>query len=244
MIDEGFKLLSEVQVVLLRPRWARNLGSVARAMKNFGLSKLTLVDSKIGSWNDAYQMAVHADDILENALSMDLKEALAPATWIVGTSNNPPPGTQQMSPRQVAEETLVRGAPTLLFGGEIHGLDPAELLRCHVVSTVPTGPEQSSLNLAHAVCVYGAELFAALDLAGRETEPKTGTGVSGPPLASTEMLQRLELALQRFLESSTWVKADRPKNAIAGLMQPLYRAHLTEKEARAWLVALGKALPR
>jgi TrmH family RNA methyltransferase len=246
MTEADQNLLSDVHVVLLRPRWARNLGSVARAMKNFGLQKLTLVDSKIGSWNDAYQMAVHAGDILDNAATGQLAEALAPSTWIVGTSNNPPPGTRQMTPREVAEEAVARGAPTLLFGGEIHGLDPAEMLRCHVVSCVPTAPEQSSLNLAHAVCVYGAELFAAHELA---TEPSaTETGEEGEEeeeaLVSTEILQRLEAALQKLLENSAWSRADRPKNSIAALMQPLYRAQLTEKEARAWLVALGKALPR
>ncbi|HIF99885.1 MAG TPA: rRNA methyltransferase [Myxococcales bacterium] len=244
MTGDNQNLLADVQVVLLRPRWARNLGSVARAMKNFGLEKLTLVDSKIGSWNDAYQMAVHADDVLDNAKTLELTEALAPATWIVGTTNNPPPGTHQMTPREVAEEAVARGAPTLLFGGEIHGLDPAELLRCHVVSSVPTASEQSSLNLAQAVCVYGAELFAALKFAAESDSSDAREKETEALRASTEMLQRLEVALQRFLQNSTWSKADRPKNAIAALMQPFYRAQLTEKEARAWLVALGKQLPR
>jgi TrmH family RNA methyltransferase len=242
MAEETKNLLSDVQVVLLRPRWARNLGSVARAMKNFGLRNLILVDSKIGSWNDAYQMAVHAGDVLENATTMNLTEALAPATWIVGTTNKPPPGTLKMTPREVAEEAAVRGAPTLLFGGEIHGLDPAELLRCHVVSTVPAAPEQSSLNLAQAVCVYGAELFFAHGFAAQRSAQKEGE--ERAPIASTEMLQRVEDSLQRLLEKSAWSKADRPKNSIAALMQPFYRAQLTEKEARAWLVALGKCLPR
>ncbi len=235
--------LDEVRVVLLRPRWARNLGSVARAMKNFGLKNLTLVDSKIGSWNDAYQMAVHAGDILDNSITTELSEALGPANWIVGTSNNPPPGARQMTPRQVAEESAKRGAPTLLFGGEIHGLDPAEMLRCHVVSTVPTAPEQSSLNLGQAVCVYGAELFAAHQIATVNNSSAADTDDPAAPLASTKMLQHLENTLQRMLEKSAWSRADRPKNSIAALMQPFYRSQLTEKEVRAWLVALGKATP-
>ena len=244
MTEDHQSFLDDVRVVLLRPRWARNLGYVARAMKNFGLSDLTLVDSKIGSWNDAYQMAVHAGDILDNAKSMELTEALAPATWVVGTSNNPPPGTRQLTPRQVADEAAQRGAPTLLFGGEIHGLDPAEMLRCHVVSCVPTAPEQSSLNLGQAVGIYGAELFAASEM-GKESVPlAAGTENADAPLASTQILQHLEDALRRMLENSAWSRADRPKNSIAALMQPLYRADLTEKEARAWLVALGRATPR
>ncbi len=244
MTEDCQSFLNDVRVVLLRPRWARNLGSVARAMKNFGLNDLTLVDSKIGSWNDAYQMAVHAGDILDNATSMELTDALAPATWVVGTSNNPPPGTRQLTPRQVADEAVQRGAPTLLFGGEIHGLDPAEMLRCHVVSCVPTAPEQSSLNLGQAVCIYGAELFAARAMGIRADSVPPRSEGSDPPLASTEMLQHLEGALRRLLENSAWNTADRPKNSIAALMQPFYRSRLTEKEVRAWLVALGKATPR
>jgi len=240
MSDQPHRLLDEVQVVLLRPRWARNLGAVARAMKNFGLSKLTIVDSQIGSWNDAYQMAVHADEILHNSVTTDLTTALAPASWVVGTSNHPPPGVRLLTPREVAEESLERGAPTLLFGGEINGLDPAELLRCHVASTIPTAEEQSSLNLAHAVCVYGAELFAACAASGGDNASTDHDA----PMASTEMLQRVEAALKKLLENSDWSKANRPKNSIAALMQPLYRAQLTEKEVHAWLVALGKALPR
>ena len=142
--EDPTALLAQAHVVLLRPRWARNLGSVARAMKNFGLSRLTLVESQIGSWNDAWQMAVHAGDVLEASVQADdLEQALADAAWVVGTTNNPPGSVQVLTPREVAEEAARRGPPTLLFGGEINGLDPAELLRCHAVSVVPTAPEQS-----------------------------------------------------------------------------------------------------
>lgn len=226
-------MLDEVQVVLLRPRWARNLGAVARVMKNFGLRRLTLVDSRIGSWSDAWRMAVQADDVLQHAVrSDDLAAALAPATWVVGTTNAAPAGTRLLSPREVAAEAARRGAPTLLFGGEINGLAPAELLRCHVLSTIPTAAEQSSLNLAQAVGIYAAELFTAHGT----TSPRAEAA-----MATTDLLQRLELALRRLLDGSAWVDADRGKHAIAELMQPLYRAQLTDAEVRAWLVALGKA---
>jgi len=233
--DQDFaSILDDVHVVLLRPRWARNLGSVARAMKNFGLRRLTIVESQIGSWSDAWQMAVHAEDVLEAAVQTeDLEAALADAPWIVGTTNNPPKSVRVMTPREVAQEAATRGPPALLFGGEINGLDPAELLRCHAVSVVPTAPAQSSLNLAQAVCVYGAELFAAIhgarcDAAERE------------PAASTELMQQLEKLLGHALQQSQWAKANRPKNAIGQLMQPLYRAGLTESEVHAWMSAMGK----
>jgi tRNA/rRNA methyltransferase len=244
MTDNAYSLLDDVHVVLLRPRWARNLGSVARAMKNFGLHKLTIVDSQIGSWNDAYQMAVQANDILEDSTTTDLTTALSESNWVVGTTNEPPPGTRVMTPREVAELAQERGAPTLLFGGEINGLDPAELLRCQVVSVIPTASAQSSLNISQAVGIYGAELYASCDQQAKAASPPSKQEIARAPLASTEMLQRVEESLRRLLENSDWIKANRPKNSIAALMQPLYRADLTEKEVHAWLVALGKALPR
>jgi hypothetical protein len=55
------------------------------------------------------------------------------------------------------------------------------------------------------------------------------------------MMQRLERALRNLLETSAWADASRGKHAIAELMQPLWRAQLTDDEVRAWLVAMGKA---
>jgi tRNA/rRNA methyltransferase/tRNA (cytidine32/uridine32-2'-O)-methyltransferase len=228
--------LADVHIVLLRPRWASNLGAVARAMKNFGLRRLSLVDSRIGSWTDAWRMAVQAGDVLAGARQCaELSAALADATWVVATSDAPPVGARVLTPREVAAEARTRGAPTLLFGGEVNGLFPAELLRCHVVSTIPVAPAQSSLNLAQAVCVYAAELFVAL---GAEVLPPAPPC---PPPATAAMMQRLEAALAHLLAGSAFHDAARPRHAVAELMQPLYRAQLSDAEVRAWLVALGKA---
>jgi tRNA C32,U32 (ribose-2'-O)-methylase TrmJ len=101
------------------------------------------------------------------------------------------------------------------------------------VSVVPTAPAQSSLNLAQAVCVYGAELFAACRQAETNDAPVEAA-------ASTELMQRLEKLLEHALSQSQWAKANRPKNAIGQLMQPFYRAGLTESEVHAWLSAMGK----
>lgn len=223
-------------LVLVRPRWANNLGAVARAMQNFGMRRLTLVDSRIGSWTDAWRMAVHAGDILEGAVQVpDLGAAVADATFVVGTSDRAPTGVRVLTPAELASEAARAGSLTLVFGGEIHGLQPDELLRCHAVVTIPTTDVQSSLNLAQAVCVLTSHLYANL----RELPP-----AGAPTPAPVELMQRLELALQHLLDSSAWAHANRPKRAIAELMQPFYRAQLSEDEVRLWLVALNKAAQR
>jgi TrmH family RNA methyltransferase len=235
--------LAETHVVLVRPQGAANLGAVARALKNFGLSRLTLVDSRIGSLVDAHRMAVHADDVLAGARACaSLAEATAGATWLVATTDTPPPGARVLTPRQLVDESLRRGAPTLVFGGEQHGLEPGELLRCHAVATIPVAPQQTSLNLAQAVCVFAAELFAGWLAAGGAAAGAAPAAVPAP----AELMHRLEAALAALLQDSAWRDASRPKHAIAELLQPLWRAGLTEDEVRLWLVALGRAgqLPR
>lgn len=240
MMTAMVALLDQVHVVLVRPEKAGNLGGVARALKNFGLRRLTLVDSHIGSWVDAYQMAVHAHDILDGAArSENLLATLANARWVVGTTNRPPAGMKVLTPREVAAAAAERGAPTLLFGGEIHGLELAELLHCQVASMIPVASGQPSLNLAQAVCVYAAELFAAHGVSSARALP-----LPSAPLADPNLMHRLELALTHLLHSSSWRDACRKDNAIAELMQPFYRAALTEDEVRAWLVALNKAAQR
>lgn len=227
-----------VRIVLLRPRWASNLGSVARAMKNFGLGRLAIVDSQIGSWADAWRMAVQAEEVLSTAVQhANLDEALADATFVVGTTNHAPTAARVLTPREVAVELPRHARPVLLFGGEINGLQPAELLRCHAVATIPTAPQQSSLNLAQAVCVFAAEIFASAQ-ANTRTEPQAGA------TAPVAMMRHLERLLQELLAGSAWVDANRGKHTIAELMQPWWRAQLSEDEVRAWLVALGKAAQR
>jgi hypothetical protein len=58
------------------------------------------------------------------------------------------------------------------------------------------------------------------------------------------MMQHLERALAHLLDTSAWRDASRGKHAIAELMQPMWRAQLTDAEVRAWLVALNKAAQR
>ena len=233
-------MLADVHIVLVRPQGAANLGAVARAMKNFGLRRLTLVDSRIEDWGEAWRMAVHAEDVLQQAASsQDFEAVVAPSSWVVATTWQPLPGMRVLTPRDVAREAGERGAPTLLFGGEQHGLHHRELLRCHAAATVPVAPEQASLNLAQAVCVFAAELYALHGAA------RPGVPPEAPP-ATAELLQRLEIALTRLLAASSFGDATRPADAIAMLMQPFYRAQLTDDEVRLWLTALGKAaqLPR
>ena len=77
------------RIVLLRPRNADNLGSIARAMKNFGLTDWRIVspNPELLEAPGLYRLAVKAFDVVERVqLVGSLAEAVADCTWMVGTT--------------------------------------------------------------------------------------------------------------------------------------------------------------
>jgi len=159
--------LQNITVVLVRPQYAGNIGSVCRAMKNMGLSKLILVSPEPDPLStEAKMMATSAQDLLRKAKILpSLEEALLGFRWIAGTSARK--GRNRgpfIFPREICPEIIghARSIPVaILFGPEDRGLTNEELAPCQALIQIPTHPGLSSLNLAQAVMVMGYELHLA-----------------------------------------------------------------------------------
>lgn len=227
--------MPSVHVVLLRPAEPMNLGAVARAMKNFGLARWTLVDPKTTDLVTARRVAVHAEELLDALpTAPSLASAVASARWVVGTTSRGIEGRPALSPREVARQALeVEGEVALVFGGEESGLSNADLLQCHALSSIPAAPEQPSLNLGQAVLVYAYELFHAA--AAAPTAP------AKQERADDGALQQAERAIRGLLEASGFPDPDRPGHGVRELASGLRRAGLTPSEARLWVAALRGA---
>jgi tRNA/rRNA methyltransferase len=166
---EGVLGLGDVRIVLVEPAGARNVGSVARVMKNFGLRQLVVVNPDCDLWSqDARQMAVHAGDLLAAATVVpDLPSALVGCHRVAATvgreemqveslrsvipwllPENPDPSSMLNAQFQTA----------IVFGREDHGLSNAELKYAQRCITIPSSPEYPSLNLAQAVGIFCYEL--------------------------------------------------------------------------------------
>ncbi|MEO1133509.1 MAG: RNA methyltransferase [Cyanobacteria bacterium J06639_1] len=161
MTETDPAFLASVRVVLVEPAGALNLGSIARVMKNMGVSDLWLVAPRCHpSDREAVQMAVHAAEVLENARRVSsLAEAIAGCQWVVGTAGRLHPSDfATTSPReqlsQLVKANRVPGA--IVFGPEDRGLNNRELAVCQHHVTIPSSDSYPSLNLAQAVgiCLY------------------------------------------------------------------------------------------
>ena len=151
-----------LEVVLVSPRNPLNIGAVARAMANFGISLLTVVDAYAPPWRDA-RSAVGAPQLLETAREVSaLAEAVGACTLVVGTGDltyrrpEQPIVPLPELPGLVKRELDRGGRIALVFGPENHGLSRDDLSHCHCLAVIPTSSHQPSMNLgqAAAVCLY------------------------------------------------------------------------------------------
>lgn len=152
-----------MRIVLVEPQHPGNVGAVARAMANFGITDLALVNGcEIN--DDGYARSKSGRPILENLKRFDtMEKALAECDIAIGTSGIKPEGDKRWfrAPKDVKtinELISERLNPALIFGRENYGLYREELALCEVTITIPTNPEYPILNLSHAVSIILYEI--------------------------------------------------------------------------------------
>ncbi len=173
-------------IVLVEPQLGENIGTAARAMANFGLTRLRLVKPRDGWPNvHARRAASGADMVLDSAELYDSVEAaIADCNFVLATTARahdqakpvvgPAAAAIEMAERRRAGETVA-----VLFGRERWGLENDEVGLADAIVTFPVNPAFASLNLAQAVLVVAYEWFKhasgeALPFAMPQRSPPAG----------------------------------------------------------------------
>jgi tRNA/rRNA methyltransferase len=160
--------LEPITIVLVSPQGALNLGSIARVMKNMGLSNLTLVDPRCDPHGEeARQMAVHAFDVLEQArIVATIPEAIADVTRTIATTGRSRSRSVEtpLLPPEIGLPWLLDTPSALIFGPEDRGLSNDELAYAQRFVCIPSTETYSSLNLAQAVAVCARDLVRAAQM--------------------------------------------------------------------------------
>ena len=248
--------LDRLRIVLVGTSHPGNIGGTARAMKNMGLSDLTLVAPRCEvHCSESISRASGADEILARAHVYDtLDAALGDTTLAVGASARsrtlPWP---MLTPRQLGESLSVEmghenARVALVFGREDTGLTNAELQRCHRHVHIPTNPEFSSLNLAAAVQVLAYEcrqawLASAPEESDCQANAPFGTEWDSP-LADHADLERFFEHMERALIAIDFHNPDNPRQLMARLRRLYLRARPDRMEInilRGILTAMEKS---
>jgi tRNA/rRNA methyltransferase len=221
-------MLANIRIVLVRPRGSGNIGSIARAMKNMGLTELAIVGKARTRSFWARAMAVHGRDILGKAKCYDsIREAVADCILVVGTTcRSGLYRRHSQQPREAAAEIVAAartGKVALIFGPEDHGLSNKDLEHCQLLMTVPADPDYPSLNVAQAavICLY--ELYLAA------LAPVPNSPIQRAP---AEDIERLFDRMRAVLLKIGFLDAENPEHMLLAFRRILGRAGLEDKDVR------------
>lgn len=157
--------LADIRVILVEPCFEESIGFVARAMKNFGLSNLHLVNPIAILGPEGRMRGGHAQDVLDSIVEHRLiEEALEGLDLSIGTTAQKSYASSNlvrkpMTPKQLRD--IVRnqtGRVGVVFGREGTGLTNSELGQCDATLTIPASSEYQTLNLSHAAAIVFYEL--------------------------------------------------------------------------------------
>jgi tRNA/rRNA methyltransferase len=153
-------------VILVEPQLGENIGMAARAMGNFALTRLRIVNPRDGWPNiSAQRAAAGADHILDHAKLFDtVEQAVADCTLLFATTARAhdqakPVVAPEAAAREIAGDIQAGGTVGIMFGRERYGLQNEEVARANRIITFPVNPGFASLNLAQAVLLIGYEWF-------------------------------------------------------------------------------------
>ena len=232
--------LARVRIVLVEPLYGGNIGQVSRAMMNFGLSRLVLVNPREHKTAESYWMARDGKTILDEAeLYPTLEEALRPVGLAVGTTRRV---GKYRRPAMGPEECAQGLAPltrdndvAIVFGREDSGLSAEELKLCQWLVTIPANPEFPSLNLAQAVLLMGSTLYRSTLTDATEAAEGAGLRLAGPA-----ELERLYKHMEETLGGIGFLTGDHAPSILISLRRIFGRANLEPRDVAILRGVLGQ----
>jgi tRNA/rRNA methyltransferase len=224
-------------IILVEPQKGENIGAAARAMLNFGLTDLRLVNPRDG-WpsKPAQDMAVGA---LEKMPPVQIFDTLAAAAhdihYMFATTARPREMVKPIhSPYSAIHESRSRinenQKTAFVFGPERAGLTNDDVAACHAILTMTTNPDFSSLNIAAAVMIICYEWMAAQ---GNKDEVVRPTGASFP--VEHAKMEELMIRLESDLERGGFFRDDGHKPTMVRNIRNLFaRTGMTDQEVRTF----------
>lgn len=222
--DKQQELLADgPAIILVEPQLGENIGMVARAMANFGLAELRLVNPRDG-WpsEKARAAASKADHVIDGVTVFErLEDAVADLNFIFATTARPRDNFKPVrGPVEAAADLRVRhdsGQKTgIFFGRERWGLTNEEVALADEIVTFPVNPAFASLNIAQAVLLMSYEWM--------KTQPDVGVRPQGPVRvpASKENLNSLMVYLDRVLSERGYFRTDDKKPKMLDNLRALF----------------------
>jgi TrmH family RNA methyltransferase len=225
-----------LRVVLVSSRNPLNIGASARAMSNFGVLRLRVVNPFDAAFREA-RSAVGASAVLADAEEyQSVAEAVADCKLVVGTTAvgvrdlHHPVKRLEHAARLIRKQ-LTAGRVAILFGSEKFGLSNKDFSHCHWLTRIPTREDHRSMNLGQAVAVCMYELSRDAAVAGRSEKEE---------LAVSAEVERFTTSLIGALKTSGYVNpAASTDEKVRRLVR---RLKMPAKDVQVWLGVLRQIM--
>lgn len=243
-------MASQPTIILVDPQLGENIGMVARAMLNCGLTDLRIVRPRDG-WPSqaAVDASAGAVEVIDGVRLFETTQAAIDDLNYVYATTGRLRGmvTEIVTPRTAAEDLHAQISDDrqcgILFGGERSGLTNDDVALADAVIEVPLNPAFKSLNLAQAVLLVSYEWMMAGD---QTPDRQLVTNESGP--ATSADIDNFMVRLTEGLDLGGFFKSPDMRSGVLRNIRNLFqRARLTEQEVRTLhgiIVALRKAGPK
>jgi len=235
-------------IVLVRPQLGENIGKAARAMLNFGLTDMRIVNPRDGWPNpSAGPAAAGADIVLDQAkIFSSTAEAVADCEHVYATTVRKRGVTKPVVGADGAAR-LVHSQPgrhAVLFGREAAGLETEDVALARHILTVPINPEFGSLNLAQAVILVAYE-WSRIAREGSVSDLVQPTAEDDAiPPAPQDELEGLIDHLESMLEPKGYFlppdREDATKRTLRSILTKPAWNHLEVRTLRGVLSSLGR----
>ena len=232
---------NNISFILNKPQLSENIGSCARAIKNFNFKKLTLISPKPIFPNDKiFATSVGAKDIIGQCKKYEtLEKALSKIDIVIATSAR----FRNKNIKHIKLEDLkkinFKKKIGFLFGSEASGLSNDEISYANYTLQIPTNPNFKSLNLSHSLIIIAQYVASIIKLKSipfqRSKKVKTAS--------KKEIQSMLNLCVKNLDEINFFRPVEKRPKMLENLRNIFYKMELSDKETRilsSVFASLGK----
>jgi tRNA/rRNA methyltransferase len=226
--------LKNIHFILARPQMGENIGSVARAIKNFQIKKLRIINPRC-QWPSqrAIATSVGAQDVLKSAkIYKSIEKSISDLDIVfASTSRIRKVNKKVISITDLKKKLNKKNKIGILFGPEASGLSNNEINFADYLVKIPTNSKFSSLNLSHSAIIFCFELFKYFT-----KEKITYNSSYKSSLATKGEINKFLGFIIKGLDKKGFLQPDHKRNSmIRNINNIFHRINLSEQEIRILL---------
>jgi len=226
--------LSNIYFILVRPQLGENIGSVARAIKNFNIKNLRIVNPRCNWPNQkALATSVGAKDILKlTKIYNSIEKSIEDLNIIFASSSRIRKVNKKIISVSNLKTKITKGKKIgILFGPEASGLSNDEISCADYLVKIPSSNSFSSLNLSHSAIIFCFELFQHFST----KKFKYKASYKSSPAKKSDVNKFLSFIIQG-LDKKGFLQPDhKRKSMIRNINNIFHRTNLSEQEIRILL---------